>query len=82
MTTVSLADLLSDPSRPRSVDPWLLARRAASGDHLLVERRGVTFSGPATEALQVFAEAGLRPGLGPSTDVDVTTWGKVKDLFQ
>ena len=82
IATVSLGELLSDPSQPRSVVPWLLARRAASTDHLLVERRGVTFSGPGTKALQVFAEAGLSPGLGPSTDVDVTTWGKVKDLFQ
>ena len=82
MTTVSLAELLSDPALPRSVVPWLLARRAASTDHLLVERRGVAFSGPGTRALQVFAEAGLIPGPGPSTDVDVTTWGKVKDLFQ
>lgn len=82
MTTVSLGELLSDPTRPRSVVPWLLARRAASSDHLLVERRGMTFSGPGTKALQVIAEAGLSQGPGPSTDVDVTTWGKVKDLFQ
>ena len=82
MTTVSLGELLSDPSRPRSVVSWLLDRRAASSDHLLVERRGVTFSGPATKASQVFAQAGLGPGPGPSTDVEVTTWGKVKDLFQ
>ena len=80
MTTVSLGELLSDPSLPRSVVPWLLDRRAASTDHLLVERRGATFSGPATKASQVFAAAGLGPG--PSTDVEVTTWGKVKDLFQ
>ena len=81
MTTVSLTDLLSDPSTPRSVVPWLRARPAGA-DHLLIERRGEIFTGPGTGAPGVFAEAGLRPGPGPSTDVDVTTWGKVKDLFQ
>ena len=81
MAAASLAELVSDPSTPRTVIPWLRAR-AAGADHLLIERRGETFDGPGTEALAVIEAAGLDPGPGPSTDVDVTTWGKVKDLFQ
>ena len=82
MAAASLADLLSDPSTPPSVLPWLRARPQAAAGHLLVERRGEIFSGPAARALEVIAEAGLGPGPGVSTDIDVTTWGKVKDLFQ
>lgn len=81
MATVSLEDLLSDASTPRSVVPWLRARPSGV-DHLLVQRQGEIFTGPGTEAPEVIAEAGLSPGSGASTDVDVTTWGKVKDLFQ
>ena len=81
MATVSLEDLLSDASTPRSAVPWLRARPSGA-DHLLVQRQGEIFTGPGTEALEVIAEAGLGPGSGASTDVDVTTWGKVKDLFQ
>ncbi len=78
-----LADLLADPSRPRVVLRWLRDLPAAGSDHLLVEYGGAaTSSGPGTRALQVMAEAGLSTGPGPSTDVSISTWGKVKDLFQ
>ena len=83
LATAALADLLADPSRPPAVRRWLLDRRAGGSDHLLVEHRGAeTSSGPGMKAEQVLAEAGLTTGPGPSTDVSVSTWGKVKDLFQ
>ena len=83
MATATLPDLLADPSRPPAVRRWLLDRQAAGSDHLLVEHRGAeTSSGPGTKAAQVLAGAGLTTRPGPSTDVSVSTWGKVKDLFQ
>ncbi len=83
LPTAALPDLLADPSRPRAVLRWLRDLPAAGSDHLLVERGGAaTSSGPGTTALQVMAEAGLSTGPGPSTDVSISTWGKVKDLFQ
>lgn len=84
LTTVALQELLSEPSRPGPVAGWLRHRAAAGSDHLLIEHEGsLVSSGPGAEALQVIAAAGwpdIAPG--PSTDVSISTWGKVKDLFQ
>ena len=83
LTTVALPELLSDPSRPGSVVLWLLDRAAGGSDHLLIERQGAGISsGPGVSAPEVIAGAGLTRGPEPSTDISVTTWGKVKDLFQ
>lgn len=84
LTTVALQELLSEPSRPGPVVGWLRERAAAGSDHLLIEHEGsLVSSGPGAQALQVIAGAGW-PDIvpGPSTDVSISTWGKVKDLFQ
>ena len=84
LTTVALEELLSEPSRPGPVVGWLRERAADGSDHLLIEHEGSLVStGPGAEALRVIAGAGwpdIAPG--PSTDVSISTWGKVKDLFQ
>ena len=84
LTTVALPELLSEPSGPGPVADWLRERAAADFDHLLIEHEGsVVSSGPGTEALRLIAGAGWPDsGPGPSTDVSISTWGKVKDLFQ
>ena len=84
LTTVALQELLSESSRPGPVAGWLRGRAAAGSDHLLIEHEGsVVSSGPGAEARQVIAGAGW-PDIAPgaSTDVSISTWGKVKDLFQ
>ena len=84
LTTVALQELLSEPSRPEPVVRWLRERATAGSDHFLIEHEGsLVSSGPGIQAPGGIAGAGWPgSGPGPSTDVSISTWGKVKDLFQ
>lgn len=79
--TVGVDALLAAEGR---VDPavarWL--RAPAATDRVLVVNRltGAIAAGAGRDAARIAAAAGL--GAGVATDVSITTWGKVKELFR
>ena len=82
----ALADMLAEADhlpQPPVLD-WLKAAagQEESGDRILVENTvtGRTYAGVGTDMQDVIAAAGLAAAV--STDVGVTTWGKVKELFR
>ncbi len=88
---LALADLLATTDRlALSVAQWLRAEgtgHGVSGELDLVEKRTSrrSFTGTGAEIQRLSEAAGLPPmvsGLGARTDVGVTTWGKVKELFR
>ena len=82
----ALADMLAEADHlpPPPVLDWLQAAagQEESGDRILVENTvtGRTYTGVGTDMQDVIAAAGLAAAV--STDVGVTTWGKVKELFR
>lgn len=79
--TVAVDDLL-DPQADTDLEVATWLRQPVAADRILVLNRttGATFAGPGGAAAQITAAAGL--GAGAATDVGITTWGKVKDLFR
>lgn len=77
-----LEDLLHAGQLPAAVHAWLVDASAVpeAGDQVLLWSlsHDTVWAGPAAEAVSVMG------GLGRSlpTDVGVTTWGKVKELFR
>ena len=83
LETQTLERLLSDPTLSPRANAWLRAVEEEDGrDQILIEdlRSDQSFHGPGAQARTLFAAAGL--GDGARTDVGITTWGKVKDLFR
>lgn len=66
---------------PTFVTRWL-DEDSSDADRLLVHdgRSGRNWSGAGAEIGTITVASGLRPAV--RTDVGVTTWGKVKDLFR
>jgi hypothetical protein len=70
-----LSEALKDPELPVEIRAWL---ERAENRFLLQDRDGRTVgTGAGTEPEQLLAVLGLVP-----TDVDESTWGKIKELFQ